>query len=60
MKSHGCFGGRGLPITLPLLHQATYGTLHSWLTSWGEEWYVRVAMGVNQCGMADYPISAVV
>jgi len=33
---------------------------NSWGTSWGESGYVRVGMGGNPCGVADYPAYAIV
>jgi len=32
---------------------------NSWGTSWGESGYVRVGMGGNPCGIADYPAYAI-
>ena len=32
---------------------------NSWGKSWGEQGYVRVGMGGNPCGVADYPAYAI-
>ena len=32
---------------------------NSWGTSWGESGYVRIGMGGNPCGVADYPAYAI-
>merc|ERR1712080_60148 len=36
-----------------------YIVKNSWGTSWGESGYVRVGMGSNPCGIADYPSYAI-
>ena len=33
---------------------------NSWGTSWGESGYVRIGMGGNPCGVADYPAYSIV
>lgn len=34
-----------------------YIVKNSWDTTWGEQGYIRIAMGTNQCGLANHAIT---